>query len=260
MCPMNPRLLRPLSGFSPRQFAGLQLWLDGSNQSTVTLNGTTVSEWRSKVGGIALTQGTAAAQPTLTANYVNGRSALTFDGGDFLYAASAALAIAPSTSFLVIDETTAVNFSGLLVGTPASGSDFSSTGGFVTTGRDTGNAVGNTILRGSNVGAAVSAELVANSLSLGASAYGRRLVSVLVTESTASLRVGGVQGQNDSAHTVSGSSTGTLVGGRFLSGAVSASFRFNGRICEILHYSRSFSLAETQAMERWLAQRWGVTL
>lgn len=258
--PMSPRLLRPLAGFNPRQFAGLQLWLDASDQSTITLNGTTVSEWRSKVGGIALTQATAAAQPTLTANYVNGRSALTFDGGDVLHNASAPLAIAPCSSFLVVDETTAVSFAGLLVGSPASGSDFSSTGGFITTARDTGNAVGNSILRGSDVGAAASAALVANSQSLGASAYGRRLVAIRASASTASVRVGGVGGQDDNAHTASGNSSGTLVGGRFLSGAVSASFRFNGRICEILHYSQELSLAQTQAMEKWLANRWGITL
>jgi hypothetical protein len=69
-----------------------------------------------------------------------------------------------------------------------------------------------------------------------------------------------VQGVTDAAHTASGSSAGTLVGGRFLGGAVSASFRFNGRICEILHYSQEFSLAQIQTVERYLAQRWGITL
>lgn len=254
--PMNPRLLRPLSGFSPRQFAGLQLWLDGSDQSTVTLNGTTVSEWRSKVGGIALTQVAAGAQPTLTANYVGGRSALTFDGGDVMSSASAPLAIAPCTSFIVLDEKTAVNFAGALVGRPASGDDFASTTGFITTARDNPNV----ILRASNTSAAAAVALSASSGSQGAAAYGRKLVSVVVNVSTAFLRVNAVQGAEDSAHTASGSSAGIVVGGRFVSSAISASFRFNGVICEILHYSQAFSPDQTKAVERYLANRWGITL
>lgn len=63
---MSPRLLRPRDSFGPRNIAGLQLWLDASDSSTMTMNGTTVSEWRSKAGTIALTQSTASAQPTLT--------------------------------------------------------------------------------------------------------------------------------------------------------------------------------------------------
>lgn len=254
---MNPRLLRPLqTGFSPQKIAGLQLWLDASDSSTMTLNGTTVSEWRSKAGSIAVSQATAAAQPTLTTNYVNGRSALTFDGGDVLYSSSAPLAIAPCTSFVVLDETTAVNFAGALVGSPASGDDFGLTTAFITAARDTGNV----IIRASNVGAAATIALSATSANQGAAAYGRKLVSAAVGGSTAFLRVNAVQGTTDAAHTASGSSAGTLIGGRFVGSAVSASFRFNGRICEILHYSQELSAAQIQTVERWLAQRWGITL
>lgn len=253
---MNPRLLRPLSGFNPRQFAGLQLWLDASDQSTMTMNGTTVQEWRSKAGTIALTQGTAGAQPTLTANYHAGRSALTFDGGDVMYDSTAPLAIAPCTSFIVLDETTAVNFAGALVGSPATGDDFGSTTGFITTARDNPNV----ILRASNTGAAASVALSASSGSQGASAYGKKLIAAVVGSSSAFMRINAVQGTSDAAHTASGSSSGTLVGGRFVSSAVSASFRFNGRICEILHYSQELPVAAVQAVERWLASRWGVTL
>lgn len=253
---MSARLLRPRNAFSPRSISGLQLWLDGGDSSTMTLNGTTVSEWRSKAGSIAVSQPTASAQPTLTANYVGTRSALTFDGGDVLYSASAPLAIAPCTSFIVLDETTAVNFAGALVGSPSSGDDFGSTAAFITTARDTGNV----IIRASNVGASAATALNASSGSLGASAYGRRLVSVVVNPSTATVRVGGVAGTSDSAHTASGSSAGTLIGGRYLSGAVSASFRFNGKICEILHYSQALSTSQISQLEKWLAARWGITL
>lgn len=253
---MNPKLLRPMaSGFNPKSIAGLQLWLDASDSSTMTLNGSTVSEWRSKAGTIAVSQGTAAAQPTLTASYYGSRSALTFDGGDVLYSASAALAIAPCTTFVVHDETTAVSFAGLLGGTPSSGDDFNQAGAFITSARDTGNV----IFRGCNTGATANTALTASSGSQGATAYGRKIVSAVVAASTAFVRVNGVAGSTDT-HAASGNSSGTIVGGRFVGGVVSASFRFNGKICEILHYSQALSDAQVSLVEKWLGQRWGVSL
>lgn len=78
--PMSPRLLRPRAagGFDPRAIADLGLWLDASDTSTVTLNGSTVSEWRSKgARSVAATQSTASLQPTYSVSAVNGRAALT---------------------------------------------------------------------------------------------------------------------------------------------------------------------------------------
>ena len=256
---MSPRLLRPRDSFGPRNIAGLQLWLDASDSSTMTMNGTTVSEWRSKAGTIALTQSTASAQPTLTSSYYAGRSALTFDGGDVLYSASASLAVAPSTSFLVVDEASAVNFGGIFVGTPSSGDDFGSGASrFITTVHDgTGNSF---VRRAADPNGAAATGLVADSPSVGGTAFGKKLFSAVSSSSTAYMRSNGVAGTTDTAHTASGSSVGTLVGGRYVGGAVSASFRFNGKICEILHYSSELSATQVSAVEKWLAKRWGITL
>ncbi|MFM5937978.1 MAG: hypothetical protein ACKOQR_06925 [Dolichospermum sp.] len=60
------------------------LWLDAADSSTIILNGSTVSQWRDKSGnGRHISQGTAANQPTYTANGLNGKPVLTFDGSDF---------------------------------------------------------------------------------------------------------------------------------------------------------------------------------
>jgi len=253
--PMSPGSLRPRNAFTPRSIAGLQLWLDASDQSTMTPNVTTVSEWRSKAGSISVAQGTASAQPTLTANYVGSRSALTFDGGDVLYAASAPLAIAPCTSFIVYAESAAVSFAGILGGTPATGNDFSDVGGFITSARESGNFT----LRASRAGQPAATEMNAASTSQGASAYGRKILTALVDASSATVRMNGVAGTTDS-HAVTGSSSGAIVGGRFVGGAVSASFRLNGVVCEILHYSTALSQSQVSVVEKWLALRWGVTL
>lgn len=77
---MSPRLLRPVaSGFNPKQITGLQLWIDGSDSSTFTLNGSTVSEWRDKSGnGRHFAQATALRQPEVTTAAKNGKSAVAF--------------------------------------------------------------------------------------------------------------------------------------------------------------------------------------
>jgi len=78
---MSPRLLRPrATGFSPRSIAGLYSWYDASQSSQVTLNGSTVSEWKDIVGGRHLSQGTAAAQPAYTTTGQNGRNCITYFG------------------------------------------------------------------------------------------------------------------------------------------------------------------------------------
>jgi hypothetical protein len=70
--------------------AGLQLWLDADDSDTITLNGSTVSQWNDKSGnGYHVSQATASNQPTLTSNVLNSKNVLRFDGGDYLTNASA---------------------------------------------------------------------------------------------------------------------------------------------------------------------------
>jgi hypothetical protein len=80
--PMNPRLLRPTpSGFTPAKLAGLELWLDFSDQSTVT-TATGISSVTDKSGnGRTFSQAVANNQPSYT-NTQNGRKVATFDGAD----------------------------------------------------------------------------------------------------------------------------------------------------------------------------------
>jgi len=61
----------------------LALWLDAADASTVTLNGSTVSQWDDKSGnGRNASQATASLQPTYTTNGLNGKPVLSFDGSD----------------------------------------------------------------------------------------------------------------------------------------------------------------------------------
>jgi hypothetical protein len=60
--------------FTPTFIAGLQLWLDGADSTTIT-TATGVSQWNDKSGNAYnLTQSTGSLQPTRTGNYLNFQS------------------------------------------------------------------------------------------------------------------------------------------------------------------------------------------
>lgn len=55
------------------------LWLDANDTSTITLNGSTVSQWNDKSGnGRNAVQATAANQPTYSTAVLNGKNVLTW--------------------------------------------------------------------------------------------------------------------------------------------------------------------------------------
>ncbi len=78
------------------------LWLDAADASTVTLNGSTVSQWRDKSGNSRhASQATAANQPTYAAAGQNSRNVLTFDGSNDSLALAADLDVKPAHSIFV---------------------------------------------------------------------------------------------------------------------------------------------------------------
>lgn len=72
--------------------AGYTLWLDAADTSTISLNGSGVSQWNDKsVNAFAFTQGTLANMPQSGTQTINGKNVLDFDGSnDFLTCTAAA--------------------------------------------------------------------------------------------------------------------------------------------------------------------------
>ena len=69
--------------------SALALWLDANDASTITLNGSTVSQWNDKSGNARnASQAIAANQPTYTPSGLNGKPVVTFDGADWLFNAN----------------------------------------------------------------------------------------------------------------------------------------------------------------------------
>jgi len=63
----------------------LVVWLDASDASTITLNGSNVTQWDDKSGnGWDMSQSTSSAQPLLVTDALNGKPVIQTDGGDRL--------------------------------------------------------------------------------------------------------------------------------------------------------------------------------
>jgi hypothetical protein len=101
---MNPRLLVPrATGFNPRSIAGLSLWLDAADSTSLTVSSGSVSQWRDKSGNSHnASQGVGLNQPDYIASGLNGKPVVRFDGTNhFLAGNQAAIGTNPVTVFFV---------------------------------------------------------------------------------------------------------------------------------------------------------------
>ena len=65
--------------FLPSDIAGLKLWLDADDSSTITLSGSEITQWDDKSSsGFIFTPASSSQRPTLTVSAQNGRDAATF--------------------------------------------------------------------------------------------------------------------------------------------------------------------------------------
>lgn len=90
----DPAFLGRSQGWTPAALgSALALWLDADDASTITLNGSTVSQWNDKSGNNShAVQAVATSQPAYTPAGLNGRNVLTFDGtSDFFELSSGIL-------------------------------------------------------------------------------------------------------------------------------------------------------------------------
>jgi hypothetical protein len=65
--------------FSPTAISGCQLWMDAVDTSSMTLSGSTVTQWRDKSGNVKNTT-SYAGTPTINTSAINGRQAITLNG------------------------------------------------------------------------------------------------------------------------------------------------------------------------------------
>jgi hypothetical protein len=245
---MNPRLLRPLaSGFDPRRIANLAAWYDASdiatlgNQSTgpggATNNGP-VRYFGDKSGNgrHAVQSGADSVCPTFVTSALNGLSALSFDGGDTIEAATS-VSYTEITAFVVMQ---------FLNATPTFGRWFTMR---VEPGGDT---------QTSNVIPA----LKTGSNQMGAyQQISRANISVTDAENMLWMcRHEGTSLTNRKNNGTAASATGlpslTLTATTLSMGRDS----MQGRIYEVLFYTRAVSDTERNAVASYLGKKWGITV
>lgn len=224
---MSPRLLRPrATGFSPKNIAGLELWLDGSDISSITLNDTTVSEWRDKSGkGNNFTQVTALSQPTFTASARNGRSGINLPANRTLLGPVGFSFAQPTTWFMTFQAPTTSGGWGLYDGNTARQHVFGNT---------------QTEMR-----------MFAGASAIIATLTGSAWVAALLTYNGAS-----------STHRVSTLTPSTVNAGAgsITAPRIGSAQGSRGDLGEIGIFSRALSAAESLTMLRYLSKKWDVTL
>jgi hypothetical protein len=256
MSPMNPRLLRPTGGrFTPRSISGLVLWLDGANDSSITLNGSTVSEWRDLSGfGRHCANPTGGNQPTRVTNGIGldttrslyGNAGWTADQFTCFVAADINLSAGQSGNFARL-------FTQRFFSTNA---DWNSNPAFIP------------LVRFSNSNFGVAATNLSNgSHSVTAGSNPRPCVYV-VTKATGAtgaitIRLNGTTSATGNA----GSTTGTTAALQYAvgmeinsTGVTNTSGGSRGEVYGVAAYSRLLSEAEITALTRLFGQQYGITV
>jgi hypothetical protein len=269
--PMNPRLLRPMaSGFNPRSISGLSLWLDASDSSTITLNGSNVSEWRDKsgAGSPAAAQGFAANQPAYNASGLNGRGTIDF-------ATTRSLVFGSSTaSFNYLHNSTGGTV--FIVIRPGDSSDPNAYAPFLINNNDTSantgislafddrvsvsrnNALVAVVNRG--VSGFQTAAIIPNNFFATANAYCVLSVAYDCGNATASSRMRAyLNGTvNATTNTVANAAATGNASANMTIGSAGGGTR--AAVAEMLFYQGVLSTSRRQTVERYLGKKYGITV
>jgi hypothetical protein len=257
MSPMSPRTLRPrASGFDPRSISGLKIWLDAANTSSMTFNGSTVSQVNDLSGnGFHATQGTANNQPTYQATGFNSKPTLYFDSTDSILSSGtiADFVLTPTTSpgFALVMACYMPAFSS--GGNISFGSDvvangriyfsshFDLGGGNRSIFFDVVNATTGRISSGSQTDTGWTSPHIFTAYRFGSAMAVRRNGTVLASRADAS--------GNFSATTA-----------KFLLGKAFDLAATQMYMSECVIYAASLSGSQITTIERGLAKKWGITL
>ena len=241
-------------GFNPSLTAGLVLWLDASDATTITQTSGNITQWIDKSTS-ALTA-TAVNNPTLVANVQNGFPGISFDGSSQYFNLGNNLNMGTNQIYIFVVSKFNSTADGAIIGKSLYGPQAAryslvrSGGTMVPLVEATGGAVNN---NGLNSDTSTSA----------------RLLNMVWDRSNIYLYQNGSSvfsvGLSDSSNLTNGDS---LLIGAYQNGSGGtppvAGLYMNGYIHEILMYftSTASPLGNTarQQIESYLAQKWGLTL
>jgi hypothetical protein len=228
-------------GFDPRSVPGCQLWLDGADSSSMTFSGSTITQWNDKSGN------GKNAVSTGTPTYVS-TGGVNFNGSSYFLNQTFTMNLSQRSIFIVMQETTHTDFYGVLpfIPYPNSGNDSTTTNGLSI---ETTNGLSFISISSTNYGS-----VIGNTTLLVKAIYNDNM-----NVTTGSGFVNGTNVINANAGSAAGTCSGYGVGGRWLGGSMSGSYRLNGVIYEIIVFNTPLTTSQRQTIEGYLAHKWGLT-
>jgi hypothetical protein len=250
---MNARLLRPLaSGFNPKSISGLELWLDATVSSSLTVPDG-VSKWADLSGkGRDALEGTVSNRPTLVTNGMNGKPAVNFLGsGSQTMHGPISMTVTQLSAFVVFQYANLANagnnrvFSMIVSGALL---DFTGT-----------NHLSPLLRHGGGGAANVGPFGGTNIATVATPAYDTPLIYSLVHDgSNVSTRI-----NNGSASTAARTLNTVYTNyglGSFRSSWNASDAFLTGRIGEVIVYSKAVSDSERSRVMQSLSAKWGITI
>lgn len=256
----------------PTSIAGLQLWLDAADSSTLydaTSGGSlvaadgSIARWVDKSGqGNHAIQATSGSQPTRRTAGLNSLPSVQFvaddaDNGDWLGIAHAALLNGSSSGlavFCVYKTATTGTNRGLAGKWPGVGQN---TGPAWLLGYTGGSSTATTATMYAHDGTNAATRATTSNFNDGTA----RLLGYVNTTAGLQARMNGVlEGTNTSTYVVNQSSTaGVVIGGYCGYGLSSGQALMSAHISEFLIYSGALSSGDVSAIESYLMSKWGIT-
>jgi hypothetical protein len=235
----------PFSFFNPASVSTCRLWLDAADPSTLSLSGSNVTQWRDKSGNgfNATASGNPVYNSALNRIQMNGSTSYLSNTSTY------SLTLASRTTFVIMSENTRTINAGVIVQVPnpQSGTDY-----IAVTGCTFETANGMTSGGGYVGGTPGYTNTIGNSTLLPLAIYAETM-----NGRTNILYLNGTAGNTVTANYDPGTSSGYVVGARWISGAVSGAY-LNGNINEIISYSNVLTTAQRQQIEGYLAWKWGL--
>jgi hypothetical protein len=232
----GPKLWRPTE-------ISTALWLDAEDSSTITLNGSTVSQWSDKSGnGRHATQSTAASQPTYSATGLNSKPTLVFNGNQIVVSSGSYSAAA---IFIVFRKSVSTwpDYNGVVtarVSPNANKTSPSNTNlGF------TGISGSAASINGLNT---ATTAIFINGTSASLSDYLNYLVGVSTGDATSYAIVAEINDNNASGQKNIALGADTFETGRYLT----------GNIAEVIILPSNVITSDRQKLEGYLAWKWGL--
>lgn len=233
--------ISPVAPFAPTSITGLQLWLDASQISGVTTDGSAVASWTDMSGNARhATQATSGSQPVLktAANGINGSPVVRFDGvDDWLKTASFTTISQPITAFIIYKPIAHPTGSTRSIVAEAAGFDriaAHTTGGNLT------------ISAGSNL-------FSSQFLTLGTP----RIIRCVVNGASSSMTFNNGVGTTT---TTGNAGANTFVGGLNIGGENGAGFAPNSDVAEVIVYNAALTGPQIAQVENYLSEKYGIAI